>query len=474
VALRGTFQELSAPDLLQTLNFAQRTGILTVTGGPDKEEAFIYWREGQMVHASAGRREGAEVVYDLIGRREGEFSFEPMEVDCAETITLSTENLMLEAARVFDEGAKFAGSVPEEGAALPVPATTHELLTQLIEVGGSDLHLNVGVPPYMRVHGELTPVDLPPLNPETVQHLACSLLTRDEVRAFEQDLELDTSYTLPGVGRFRVNVLRQRGYTSVAVRAIPFELIPFEQLGLPASVETALNEPNGLILVAGAAGSGKSTTLAAMIDKLNREQALNIITLEDPIEFIHKQKRCVIRQRQVGVDTESFARGLKYALRQDPDVVLVGEMRDRETMEGALSSAETGQLVLGTLHTNDAVQSINRVIDMFPADQQHQIRSVLSMVVRAVIVQQLVPRADGQGRVLAAEVLVANPAIQSMIRDNRVFQIYSQMETGMREGMQTMNSHLAQLVTEGVVEYEQALARSPDAEGLAALLGTRG
>jgi twitching motility protein PilT len=264
------------------------------------------------------------------------------------------------------------------------------------------------------------------------------------------------------VGRFRVSVHRQRGSVSLVARAIPFEHVPFEKLGLPDSVRAAVERPSGLVLITGATGSGKSTTLASIIDYLNRTRACNIITLEDPIEFLYPQKMAIIRQRQIGHDTGSFAEGLKHVLRQDPDVVLVGEMRDLETMEGALFAAETGQLVLATLHTTDAPQTVNRIVDVFPSRQQEQIRLVLSMVLQAIVTQQLVPHISGKGRVLAAEVLVATQAVRAMIRDGKVHQIAAQMETGQRDGMRTMTRALVELVEQGKVAKEQAIGRSPD------------
>ena len=351
--------------------------------------------------------------------------------------------------------------------------TAEDLLRQVVQMGASDLHLNVGVPPHLRIDGRLVAVEAPKATPVAIEEIALSLLSQSEVAQFRTAGDVETSHGFPGVGRFRISVSRQRGSVSLVARCIPFEHVPFEELGLPDSVREAIEKPAGLILVTGATGSGKSTTLASIIEYLNRTRACNIVTLEDPIEFLFPQKMAVIRQREVGQDTESFASGLKHVLRQDPDVVMVGEMRDLETMEGALFAAETGQLVFATLHTTDAPQAINRIVDSFPSRQQEQIRLVLSLVLQAVITQQLLPKASGRGRVLAAEVLVATASVRNLIREGKVHQIGAMMETGARDGMRTMSQSLLELVNKNLLAPEQAVARGTDLDMLRAVAAAK-
>lgn len=338
-----------------------------------------------------------------------------------------------------------------------------ELLTLLIQRGGSDLHLSVGSPPRIRIDGRLVAMEFEPLTQEVNQKLIYSVLTSDQIARFEKGLELDCSFGFAGHGRFRTNVLMQRGTIGAVLRVIPFEVFNFDQLGIPAKVcEDLSNLPKGLVLVTGSTGSGKSTTLASMINYINEQKAMHIVTIEDPIEFIHKNKRCLVTQREVGSDTRAFPAALRAVLRQDPDVVLIGEMRDMETIEAALTLAETGHLTFATLHTSDAVQTINRIVDVFPSHQQQQIRTQLSFTLQGVFCQQLLPRASGRGRALAAEIMICNPAIRSLVRENKAHQIYSIIQTGGRTGMKTMNQSLADLYKGNIVTYDEAVSVAPD------------
>lgn len=338
-----------------------------------------------------------------------------------------------------------------------------ELLTLLIQRGGSDLHLSVGSPPRIRIDGRLVAMEFDTLTPEVAQKLIYSILTSDQIARFEKNFELDCSFGFAGHGRFRTNVFMQRGTIAAVLRVIPFEVFDFNQLGLPIKVcEELCNLPKGLVLVTGATGSGKSTSLAAMVNYINEQRAGHIVTIEDPIEFLHQNKRCLVNQREVGGDTRAFGNALRAVLRQDPDVVLVGEMRDMETIEAALTLAETGHLTFATLHTSDAVQTINRIVDVFPAHQQQQIRTQLSFTLQGVFCQQLLPRATGRGRALAAEVMICNPAIRSLVRENKAHQIYSIIQTGGRIGMKTMNQSLADLYKANIVSYDEALSVAPD------------
>jgi twitching motility protein PilT len=352
-----------------------------------------------------------------------------------------------------------------------VKVNLHQLLRAMIEKGASDLHIATGSPPLLRVDGEVVPLKLPPLGPVETKQLCYSVLTEEQRKQFEANKELDLSFGVKGLSRYRANLFMQRGAVSAAFRAIPFKILSYDELGLPPSVAELASRPRGLVLVTGATGSGKSTTLAAIIDKINEETRQHIMTIEDPIEYLHAHKRCLINQREVGHDTMSFKQALKYVLRQDPDVVLVGEMRDLETIEATLTIAETGHLVFATLHTNSAVQSINRVIDVFPPHQQAQIRAQLSFVLEGVLSQQLLPRAGAAGRALALEVLMPNAAVRNLIRENKVHQIYSQMQIGQgKHGMQTMNQSLFSLLARRHITLEEAMGHSPDQEELKTML----
>jgi len=345
--------------------------------------------------------------------------------------------------------------------------TLHQLLKTMVERGGSDLHITTNSPPQIRIDGKLTPLDMPALNAPDTKQLAYSVLTDAQKHRFEENLELDISFGIKGLARFRANIFNQRGATAAVYRQIPYEILGFKELGLPGVVEEICNRPRGLVLVTGPTGSGKSTTLAAMIDKINRERHEHIITIEDPVEFLHAHKSCIVNQRELHADTHSFANSLKSALRQDPDVVLIGEMRDLETIESALRIAETGHLTFGTLHTNSAAQTINRVVDVFPAHQQPQIRAQLSFVLEGIMCQALLPRANGKGRVMAMEILVPNAAIRNLIREDKVHQIYSMMQTGQAKyGMQTFNQSLATLYFKKQITLQTALSRSSNPDEL--------
>ncbi len=347
-------------------------------------------------------------------------------------------------------------------------ATMHDLLTIMIERGASDLHITTGTPPQIRLHGKLTPLtQFERLTPQDTQRLAYSVLNEGQKQKFEEDNELDLSFGIQGLARFRCNVYRQRGAVASAIRVIPIKIRTFDELGLPPIVEQLADRPKGLILVTGPTGSGKSTTLAAMVDKINTERTEHIMTIEDPIEFVHNHKRCLVNQREVFSDTQSFKNALKYILRQDPDVVLVGEMRDLETISAALTIAETGHLTLGTLHTNSCAQTINRIIDVFPTTQQSQVRAQLSLVLEGVLSQQLIPTPDGRGRVMSLEIMVTPPAIRNLIREEKIHQIYSAMQAGQKFGMQTMNQSLLDLVQKRKISREEALNRSTLPEELA-------
>jgi twitching motility protein PilT len=346
-----------------------------------------------------------------------------------------------------------------------------ELLRKLIEMGGSDLHITTNSAPMVRVHGTLRPLDYPELTPAETKQLAYSVLTDAQKHRFEETLELDFSFGIKGLSRFRANLFNQRGAVGAVFRAIPYEIKSFEELGLPSVIQSLCDKPRGLILVTGPTGSGKSTTLAAMLDKINRDRHEHIITVEDPIEYLHGHKGCLVNQREVNSDTHSFANALRAALRQDPDIVLIGEMRDLETTETALRIAETGHLTLATLHTNSAASSINRIIDVFSAHQQAQIRTQLSMVLEGIVSQSLLPRANGQGRVLGMEILVPNSAIRNLIREDKVHQVYSMMQTGQEKyGMQTFNQSLASLYFKKLITLELAMSRSSNSDELQDLI----
>ncbi len=354
----------------------------------------------------------------------------------------------------------------------PQQLSLSELLHKLSELGGSDLHITTGTAPLVRVHGTIRPLDgYRPLTSSETKQLAYSVLTDAQKHRFEENLELDFSFGVKGLSRFRANIFNQRGAVGAVFRAIPYEIKSFEELGLPAVVKELCNKPRGLVLVTGPTGSGKSTTLAAVIDKINKERHEHILTIEDPIEFLHNHKNCIVNQREVNADTHGFAQALRTALRQDPDVVLVGEMRDLETIESALRIAETGHLTFATLHTNSAVSTINRIIDVFPSMQQAQVRAQLSLTLEGILCQTLLPKADGRGRALAMEILVPNSAIRNLIREDKVHQIYSMMQTGQDiHGMQTFNQSLATLFHKRQITRETAMQRSSNVNELRDLI----
>ncbi len=350
-------------------------------------------------------------------------------------------------------------------------ATLAELLEKVMHAGGSDLHITTNTPPQVRVDGHLRPLDGSPLTAADTKRLAYSVMTDSQKHIFEENWEIDFSFGIKDLCRFRANVFTQRGAVAAVFRLIPFEIKTFETLGLPAVVERLCDKPRGLILVTGPTGSGKSTTLAAMIDKINRQRHEHILTIEDPIEFLHQHKSCIVNQREVSADTHSFSDALRVALREDPDVVLIGEMRDLETVESALRIAETGHLTFATLHTNSAATTINRIVDVFPAHQQPQIRAQLSMVLEGILCQSLIPRAKGSGRAMAMEVLIPNTAIRNLIREDKIHQIYSSMQTGQEKyGMQTFNQSLATLVLAKQISMEDGLAKSSNVEELQELI----
>jgi twitching motility protein PilT len=345
-------------------------------------------------------------------------------------------------------------------------ANLHELLKTLVEAGGSDLHITTNTPPQIRVDGKLHPLDLPPLNAVETKQLCYSVLTDSQKHKFEEENELDLSFGVKGLSRFRGNVFVQRGAVAGVFRVIPYKILTFEELGLPPVVKDLAEKPRGLILVTGPTGSGKSTTLASIIDFINVNRKEHIVTIEDPIEYLHPHKGCLVNQREVGADTKGFKTALKYVLRQDPDVVLVGELRDLETIEAALTLSETGHLCLATLHTNSCAQTINRIVDVFPPYQQPQIRAQLSFVMEGVISQTLIPKIGG-GRTMALEVMVPNPAIRNLIREDKVHQIYSQMQVGQEKfGMTTMNQSLYSLLSRRLITLDDALGRSSDPDEL--------
>ncbi len=350
----------------------------------------------------------------------------------------------------------------------------HQLLRAMIEKGASDMHITTGSPPLLRIDGAIVPLKLSPLSPLETKQLCYSVLTEEQKIQFEKNKELDLSFGVKSLSRFRANIFMQRGAVSGAFRSIPFKILSVDELGQPQMVSELASKPRGLILVTGPTGSGKSTTLASIIDKINSETRQHIMTVEDPIEYLHPHKRSIVNQREIGSDTGTFKQALKYVLRQDPDVVLVGEMRDLETIEAALTIAETGHLVFATLHTNSAIQSINRVIDVFPPHQQSQVRAQLSFVLEGVISQLLLPRAGAPGRALAMEVMVPNAAIRNLIREDKVHQIYTQMQVGQQKhGMQTLNQSLYSLYARRMITLEEAMGRSNDIEELRMMIEGR-
>ena len=349
--------------------------------------------------------------------------------------------------------------------------TLHQLLKAMIQRGASDLHITVGTAPQLRVDGRLVGLKTGPLTPADTKRLCYSVLTDQQKHRFEEEQELDLSFGVRNLSRFRANLFMQRGAVSGAFRTIPFQVKTIDELGLPPVVGDLARKPRGLVLVTGPTGSGKSTTLAAMIDLINTERREHIMTVEDPIEYLHQHKGCVVNQREVGADTQDFKRALKYVLRQDPDVVLIGEMRDLETMEAALAVAETGHLCLATLHTNSSVQTINRIVDSFPPYQQTQVRAQISFVIEGIVSQQLVPKLGGKGRVLSVEVLSPNAAIRNLIREDKIHQIYSTMQIGQgKHGMQTMNQSLLELYTKRLISLDDAMGRTTDPDEMKQML----
>ena len=348
----------------------------------------------------------------------------------------------------------------------------HEVLELVLENDASDLHLTNGLPPTLRIDGDLMPIEgYPALEPLDLQRIVYGMLSQKQREQFEENLELDFSYALPGKARFRVNIYMQRGAIGAAFRLVPFAIRSAEDLGLPAVVENFARLPRGLVVVTGPTGSGKSTTLAALVDVINRERAVHIMTIEDPIEFLHPHRTAVVNQREVGADTHGFAAALKHVLRQDPDVILVGEMRDIETMQMAVTAAETGHLVFATLHTQDAAQTVDRIIDAFPPGQQQQIRVQLALSLQGVVSQQLLPLAAGQGRAVVAEILMITPAVRNLIREGKTHQLYSVMQAGAQFGMSTMDASLAEMVSNGTVSYEAAKERCHNVDEFVRLAG---
>jgi len=347
-----------------------------------------------------------------------------------------------------------------------------ELLGLMVEKGASDLHLRVPCPPVLRIDGALVPQeDLPPVAPRDVQQAFENITDESQREVFNRELELDLAYSIPGLARFRVSVLQQRGTLSIAFRRVAFTIPTIDELELPQICKTLVLKPRGLILVTGPTGSGKSTTLAAMIDHLNENDRRNIITIEDPVEYLHHNKKCIIAQRDLGDDTKSFGAALVHALRHDPDVILVGEMRDLATISTAITAAETGHLVLGTLHTVDAVQTVDRLIDVFSPEHQHQVRLQLSQMLEAVLSQTLLPRAEGKGRIAAFEILIVTAAVRNLIRTNKTYELPSVIQLGAKDGMQTLNQALAYLVKDRIVLTEEAMMKSSDPERLKRLIG---
>jgi twitching motility protein PilT len=362
--------------------------------------------------------------------------------------------------------------LPASEVEVVAPLSIQTFLELVVQRGSTDLHISANSSPLMRIDGQLTPLPFPPLSATETKNLCYSLLTDSQRHRFEEDSELDFSFGIRGVSRFRGNLFLQKGTVGGAFRMIPYAVRGLAELGLPPVVAELTKLPRGLVLVTGPTGSGKSTTLASMIDKINRERHEHIVTVEDPIEFVHEHHNCVVNQREVYADTHSFAEALRHVLRQDPDVVLIGEMRDLETVASALTVAETGHLVLSSLHTNSAVQTINRIIDIFPSNQQPQVRAQLSLVLQSVVSQQLIPRADGRGRVLAVEIMIPNVAIRNLIREEKIHQIYSQLQVGqIKFGMQTTTQSLVDLYQRRLISYDEAVGHATELDETRTMLG---
>jgi twitching motility protein PilT len=347
-----------------------------------------------------------------------------------------------------------------------------DVLMEVMELGASDLHLTAGSPPMVRIRGRLRPLDYPVMTPQITREVVYSILTNDQRKRLENEWQIDLAYSIPGKSRFRVNAYYQRASIGAAFRTIPNEIPLLDTLGLPPILADFTKKPRGFVLVTGPTGSGKSTSLAAMVDRINSEREEHIMTIEDPIEFLHRHKKCIVNQRELGADAQSFSLGLKSALRQDPDVILVGEMRDLDTIATALTAAETGHLVFATLHTQDTAQTVDRIVDVFPPSQQGQVRVQLSVALQGIVTQQLLPTADGKGRVCAAEILVPTPAVRNLIREGKTHQIYSALQTGASHGMQTMDTSLADLARRNLITRELAESRSSNPEELRRLMGT--
>jgi len=352
------------------------------------------------------------------------------------------------------------------------PIPLDDLLRLLVRNEGSDLHLRAHEPPVFRIHGELRRTKFPPLAPENIKGIVYSILSPDRIERYERDLECDLAYQIKGLARFRVNVFKQQNSPGAVMRLIPIRVQTLEELGLPSVLREVAMLPRGLVLVTGPTGSGKSTTLAAMVNEINATKPVHIITIEDPIEFIHNDKVAAVNQREVEMDTHSFAHALKHVMRQNPDIILVGEMRDNETMQLAITAAETGHLVFSTVHTTDAAQTIDRIVDVFEAERQEQIRLQLAITLQAVVSMTLLPRIDHPGRVAAFEIMVATPAIRNMIREHKTHQLYGAIQTGAELGMQTLDNHLLQLYRDGIVSYEMALSKSSNPNEFAARAGS--
>jgi len=456
-----------------TAALAEQLGLRFV----DFADVSLHQEAATMLTAETARRLGA-VPIDFEGNKLVVAFAEPADDAVLEAVGRATsfEIIPAVADRAELEQAldTIYGPPPGAGAdSVEVGLELHvnDLLSLVVEWGGSDLHLTSGSPPVIRVHGELRVVpDRPVLNGSEVRRLVFAMLTKRQREKFEAELELDTSYALPGVGRFRVNVFLQRDSVGCVMRVIPYEIVPFDSLGVPPVVRSWAYLPRGLVLITGPTGSGKSTTLASLLDIVNSERSTHIMTVEDPIEFLHNHKRSLVNQREVGEDTWSFAAALKHVLRQDPDVILVGEMRDLETISTALTAAETGHLVFATLHTQDAPQSVDRMIDVFPSHQQQQIRVQLAAALQGVCTQQLIPTSDGSGRAVACEVMVATPAIRNLIREQKVHQIYSMLQAGGKYGMVTMDMSLAHLVRGRRISMDTAIERCANEDDLRRLV----